>query len=51
MFMRNLVLVIVCDDCLVRRSICSCIPDSRPHRITSMKCGEEFFGGKKLVFF
>jgi len=24
--------------CLVRRSICSCIPDSHPHRITSTKC-------------
>jgi len=26
------------DDCLVCRSICSCIPDSHPHRITSTKC-------------
>ena len=26
------------DDCLVCRSICSCTPDSHPHRITSMKC-------------
>jgi len=24
--------------CLVCRSICSCIPDSHPHRITSTKC-------------
>ena len=26
------------EDCLVCRSICSCIPDSHPHRITSTKC-------------
>ena len=26
------------DDCLVCRSICSCIPDSHPHSITSTKC-------------
>jgi len=26
------------DDCLVCRSICSCIPDSHPHRIASIKC-------------
>ena len=26
------------NDCLVCRSICSCIPDSHPHRITSTKC-------------
>jgi len=26
------------DDCLVLRSICSCIPDSHPHIITSTKC-------------
>jgi len=26
------------DDCLVCRSICSCIPDRYPHRITSTKC-------------
>jgi len=26
------------DDCLVCRSICSCIPDSHPHRTTSTKC-------------
>jgi len=26
------------DDCLVCRSICSCIPDSHPHRMTSTKC-------------
>jgi len=25
-------------DCLVCRSICSCIPGSHPHRITSTKC-------------
>jgi len=33
-FMRHLVLVILCK-WLVCRSICSCIPDSHPHRITS----------------
>ena len=26
------------DKCPVCRSICSCIPDSHPHRITSTKC-------------
>ena len=26
------------DDCLVCRSICSCIPDSHPHRMTGTKC-------------
>ena len=26
------------DGCLVCRSICSCIPDSYPHRITSTEC-------------
>jgi len=26
------------DVCLVCRSICSCIPDNHPHRITSTKC-------------
>jgi len=26
------------DDCLVCKSICSCIPDSLPHRMTSTKC-------------
>jgi len=26
------------DDCLVCRSICSCIPDSHPHRATHTRC-------------
>jgi len=26
------------DDCLVCRSICSCIPDSHPHGVTNTKC-------------
>ena len=37
-FIRLLVLFFCVDDCLVCRSICSCIPDSNQHRITSTKC-------------